>query len=650
MIIEELAYKVTVRADEFLHGKQKVKQEARNLKEAIENLSEAIDRSTKHQQVSLKKQSNEFEKFSKSAVTSFKKVGLATAGFLGIGVGLGGLKNMFAATALEMSRANNQAKFFGTNINKIYGMRRGFAEAGLNADTFTAGAASARMALANLKDPTVMGGLTGAAQNLLALGARTGLNIDKLGDPNTALAEFTRYGKMHSQENLMQVMAAAGFDPTDAAKIKSGELKKLVDAETKKSRLMKEQVEHQEKLLKTLGELDAELDRIKKDLIEAFSPTVIEGLKSFGKWLEEHQGDIEGFFENARDAMAKFVESVGGATNALKLLAAAYVGSKLQRGGRASPLLGLAPPWVTGLLWYGSYLYENQDSVRASVEGSADYTKSVAGHALESVGIRTDLGRRDVREVREWPEWANWMHGGKAGRIIRQGQSNGLVYGNNIQPDIPGQVGIRPIGDDEILDAIRAVESSNGARLKSPSGKAIGEYQLEADTARDWGLTVNKTVDERRDPFKSRMAAAYGIHKHLQRYKGNVDLALLAYNWGAGNVDNALKKYPELASHAVDDAYWAQAVPEFRRNYVRKARNAMGIAPGERLAYYQQQLQQAQMPANAPVSVDNSQTTTTYINNVNLSTTPKDMDALAKDAIAQQRRSGTNQQFASAVR
>jgi hypothetical protein len=31
----------------------------------------------------------------------------------------------------------------------------------------------------------------------------------------------------------------------------------------------------------------------------------------------------------------------------------------------------------------------------------------------------------------------DWLHGGQ-GKIIRQAQSNGVVYGDNVQPDIPG--------------------------------------------------------------------------------------------------------------------------------------------------------------------------------------------------------------------
>lgn len=72
-------------------------------------------------------------------------------------------------------------------MNKMFGMRRGFQQAGLNGDAFIGAAGNARMALANIKDPTIFGGLTGAAQNLMVLGARTGLNINNLGDPNKAL-------------------------------------------------------------------------------------------------------------------------------------------------------------------------------------------------------------------------------------------------------------------------------------------------------------------------------------------------------------------------------------------------------------------------------------------------------------------------------
>ena len=250
MLIQELAYKVTIRTDEFLHGKRKLKDE-------VKQLEGDFDRSSRNINQTLKSTSGEMTKFGSAAASSFRGAYTAAASFLGIGAGLYGIKQLFTSTANEIVRASTQAKFFGTDVNKMFGMRRGFQQAGLNGDAFIGASGNARMALANIKDPTIFGGLTGAAQNLMVLGARTGLNINNLGDPNKSLGEFTRYGKSHSQENLMQVMAAAGFDPTDAAKIKSGELKSLVDSETKKSNITAQQVREQEKLMVTLGQLDS---------------------------------------------------------------------------------------------------------------------------------------------------------------------------------------------------------------------------------------------------------------------------------------------------------------------------------------------------------------------------------------------------------
>ncbi len=319
MIIQELAYKVTIKADEFLNGKRKVGDE-------VAKLEKDFDRTGKNINRTLKTSAGDFTQFGNAAVSSFRGITTAAAGFLGIGAGLYGIKQLFTSTANEIVRASTQAKFFGSDVNKMFGLRRGFQQAGLNGDAFISASGSARMALANIADPTVFGGLTGAAQNLMVLGARTGLNINNLGDPNKALSEFTRYGKRHSQENLMQVMAAAGFDPTDAAKIKSGELKQLVDSETKKSNITAQQVKEQENLLVKMGELGSQVERVAQGIAMAFTPAVIEAMDSFGKWIESHQGDIIGFFENAGDKVKTFTDAVGGAENALKILAGLYIG------------------------------------------------------------------------------------------------------------------------------------------------------------------------------------------------------------------------------------------------------------------------------------------------------------------------------------
>lgn len=595
MIIQELAYKVTVKADEFLNGKRKVSEE-------VTKLNKELSRAEKEREKELKKQREELEKFGKSATSAFRNVTAAAAGFLGIGAGLYGIKQLFTSTADEIVRASTQAKFFGSDVNRLFGVRRGFEQAGLNADAFIGASGNARMALANIKDPTIFGGLTGAAQNLMVLGARTGLNINNLGDPNKALGEFTRYGKSHSQENLMQVMAAAGFDPTDAAKIKSGELKSLVDSETKKSNITAQQVREQEKLMVTLGQLDSQFTRLKTDLAIAFAPDVVNGLKAFGSWIEKNHGNIIGFFDDAGKTAKRFTEAVGGAENALKLLAAAYVGSKVTGAG--------IPPWLAGLVAYGTYLYNDQNNIKDSAESSLNYAKRNVGDMLRGIGIDTDLGRKP-----------------------------GAVNGNNIQWDIPGST-------DILLDAIRKVESSDGAHLYSPKG-AVGEYQIMADTGRELGLRIDSQVDERLDPEKSRAASSSYISKLLKKYDGNLNDALMAYNWGMGNVDQWIEQ--GRGAGFTDKAGNWRPLPKETRDYTGKIRSAMGLSDDSSLSYYQKQQSLLTAPRPGAASVDNSKTSSININNVNVNSNPQSVDALAKNINQQVARASTNAAFSSGV-
>ncbi|MFA1283320.1 lytic transglycosylase domain-containing protein [Citrobacter telavivensis] len=595
MIIQELAYKVTVKTDEFLHGKRKVTDE-------VSKLNKELARAEKERQKELEKQQDEIDKFGKTAVSSFRNAYTAAAGFLGIGAGLYGIKQLFTSTANEIVRASTQAKFFGSDVNKLFGVQRGFKQAGLNGDAFIGASGNARMALANIKDPTIFGGLTGAAQNLMVLGARTGLNINKLGDPNKALSEFTRYGKTHSQENLMQVMAAAGFDPTDAAKIKSGELKSLVDSETKKSNITAQQVREQEKLMITLGQLDSQFTRLKTDLAIAFAPDVVNGMKAFGSWIEKNHGNIIGFFDDAGKTAKRFTEAVGGAENALKLLAAAYVGSKVTGG--------VVPPWLAGLVAYGTYLYNDQNNIKDSAESSLSYTKRNIGDAARAIGFDTDFGRKP-----------------------------GTVIGDNIQWDIPGAT-------ETLLDAIRKIESSDGAKLYSHKG-AVGEYQFMADTGREMGLRVDDQVDDRLDPEKSRAAAQIYMSKLLKKYDGNLDNALMAYNWGMGNVDKWIANGSDPAK-----------LPKETRDYTGKIRSAMGLSDANNSigtdSYSNYYATQTKLAASRPYQLASSGgqqqiTNSTHINTVNVNSNPQTVDALNESIKRQSQRASTNAAFSSSV-
>lgn len=105
-----------------------------------------------------------------------------------------------------------------------------------------------------------------------------------------------------------------------------------------------------------------------------------------------------------------------------------------------------------------------------------------------------------------------------------------------------------PMFEEMLLDAglptdlkyLSVVESALNAQAVSRSG-AVGLWQFMKPTGRECGLSINRTVDERKDPEKATRAAIQYLAKQYKRY-GNWELALAAYNGGAGRVNRAIKR------------------------------------------------------------------------------------------------------------
>lgn len=92
------------------------------------------------------------------------------------------------------------------------------------------------------------------------------------------------------------------------------------------------------------------------------------------------------------------------------------------------------------------------------------------------------------------------------------------------------------------------VESGGRANAVSRSG-ATGYWQFTADTAKNYKLTVNSWVDERRDLVKSTNAAARYLKKLYSIFNDWL-LAGAAYNVGEGNLYRIMKAHPEI------DTFW----------------------------------------------------------------------------------------------
>ncbi|MCU7958774.1 MAG: transglycosylase SLT domain-containing protein [gamma proteobacterium symbiont of Bathyaustriella thionipta] len=133
------------------------------------------------------------------------------------------------------------------------------------------------------------------------------------------------------------------------------------------------------------------------------------------------------------------------------------------------------------------------------------------------------------------------------------------------------------------LALLPVVESSYNPFAYSPS-RASGLWQFMPSTGMYFGLKQNWWYDGRRDVRRSTHAALSYLRRLNNRFNGDWELALAAYNAGGGRVSQALKK-ARTAGKSGD--FWSLKLPRETRNYVpRLLAVAQLIAEPEKYAIH----------------------------------------------------------------
>jgi hypothetical protein len=146
-----------------------------------------------------------------------------------------------------------------------------------------------------------------------------------------------------------------------------------------------------------------------------------------------------------------------------------------------------------------------------------------------------------------------WRKVNRLGRLADDAAARLLAEAGPASPVVappPAPPGDRPERlSYSLLQAVAQVESGGNPQALSPKG-ARGLMQFMPETARRYGLRVDRQVDERLDPVKSQIAAARYLSDLYARF-GDWRLALAAYNAGEGRVERALKLLPVETQHFV---------------------------------------------------------------------------------------------------
>ncbi|HGI5916510.1 TPA: lytic transglycosylase domain-containing protein [Yersinia enterocolitica] len=583
MIIEELAYKVTVRTEEFLSGKKKVEEGAKDLGKNVSDALDEAETSTKGIGTEVKKVGDQVRRtaddtkrpfgfisggffgaakgakeFGKEGKEALGSVVTGTAKFLGLALSIEGTRRLFTSATNSLVDLGNASKFLDLDPKEVDGWKKGAESVGSSAEAIT----SALVKLKNTKNWSVsgMGAPDDSTQAILQLGSQVGVDIIGAKDPGEMFKKVEEALRKLPKEQAATYIQRLGYDTSLLPSILDGSLDqkqgKFQGASNNTEQMIKQALEVKEVMVK----LDQTTESLGNNLVKVFGPDAVALMETFNQWVTANGGNVIDFFKDADKWVRQFSAALAGNKNAIHEWA--------QVSDNFNLISGFDKPVVD----LGGYL-----------------DKKLKGNSA-------------------WDWWKD---------------NKDKDIGDLFSGDKPEEN--KDVDMEKLLDAIMKTESGGRPNIVHPVSGATGAYQFMTPAAKDMGLRVDSVVDERLDPAKSREAARKYLNLLLNRYGGDKKLALMAYNGGMGRIDNHLAgKGEPLKPETIE--------------YPGKV-----LGYYEQMSQY---ASMSGMPSQSQ-SVDNSRSQATHINNVNVNSNPQSVDAIQKSIEDQLRRSSMTGAFIS---
>lgn len=595
MIIQELAYKISIQAGDFLLGKRKVEA-------GSTDLVNTLGRNNKKTDTELQKLAKSFKNFGDAGKNSLDRVQMSAAKFLGVALTLEGARRMFLGTTEQLVRLGNSAGFLGMSTQNLDGFNRTAQAAGVSADSM--GAALMRLKNSQLQVQTGLSAPDSSTIGLRMLEGSTGIGILDAKDPGQMLLREAQALRKLPRPQAQAISGQIGNDPALFQAMLRPDFEKNVNQYTGSSNATPAAVKQAQQVQKSLTDLKQAVDGVGISLLQVFGPDITNGLQALQKWITENKGEVIGFFRDVNSQAKALVDAVGGVGNALKIYAGWKVGG-LPGAVAVAGGLGADATWDDVIQkksdeWYGKDTTAGGNFKKNSPLGKASQDP-VVQDIFHFLSRAYTIGNDTVNSAGYY--------------IVNQVIPNAGAA--EMQPNFPqsGRPEMQRGTSDKLLNALMMTESGGNPLAYNKSG-ATGAFQLMAGTARDLGLTVNSQQDDRLDPEKSRAAASIYMSQLIKRYKGNVTDALQAYNWGMGNMD----KY--IASGRTS------FMPKETQDY-----------PGKVASYYRNMTNAASDKHGSSSNIDNSQANNMHIQTVNVTTPATSIDQLTNSIQEQAARS-----------
>jgi len=626
---------------------------------------------------SLKKAGKQAAAFGKATADSFTKVTKYALGFFGVALTLEGARRFFTGMTTDIMALSNAAAFMDMPIKQMDGFHKAAEAAGSSAATMN-GVLMRMQNAVNWKSMP-MGAPDASTMALMRMDAMTGNRFKIMAQKNAQAMTLAMARALRSMPKVQaeQFAGAMGIDSGMFADIRSGAFEKNQADFAKKSGQSDENAKRAHEIKKTLVDLQTTAESIENAIYGAFGDDVNELLKKFDGELQEfgdyiiaHHDEIVGFFKDSATEAGKFADAVGGASNALKILGGAYVGWKT--GGPLGAIAGAAGaegnnlgvphsgamaagaiaggrmggPWGavfgaalgelvgadvdnksgTGPVSFGAQagaefgfmgsLLGTLWGVKQTNEQNIPQRAQAAPPAYNAYGTwRGETFNSDYSRTSNSPGVSQYAQSARRKRPLGALLSP-LLQNHNAMLEKRWNL---PAGS---LNALAMAESSGNPMAVSKAG-AMGMYQIMPKTGKAYGMSAADFFD----PIAEANVTAKILSENLRHYHGNLQLALAAYNAGVGRIDKALSG---RGAPLIDETL----------NYPRRVLSYMD----ETRNYYTNT-----GVASAPGAIDNSQTSATHINTVNVNSHPLTVDELTRSIQEQSRRSGLTGGFITGV-